>query len=220
MSTGHPVTIETMESFINLSTPSRMERLREQSPDLERAYRALSDLQSRVGSTDLYRTVTHEYVLNGVIGGTFDDSIQMVEQLILPHAEELAQAKDDSVRKVIRGMTMRANLREYENSFFVSRSRPSEDPRVITEAVTELRAITSVWSLDLPGYKISEVISRTNSPSTLQLSWNTPLYLLLKKLPERGDDIIRIIRSEREINGDRIAAMLDSVDNPMRSGVL
>lgn len=220
MSAERPVTIESMEEFLNITTASRMERLRIQDPDLERAYRVLSGLQSRVGNADLYRLVTGQYVLNGVIGGTFDDSIRMVETLILPYAEELAQARDDSIRKVIRGMTMRAKLMEYQSSFFVSRSRLSDDPEVITAAVNELRVIASVWSLDLPGNEISQIVSRTNSPPTLQLSLNTPLYLLLKELPERVDDIITVIRSEREINGDRIAVMMDSVSNPMKSGAL
>lgn len=214
------VTVEMMENFINLTTGSRVERLRTQAPDLERAYRVLSELQSRVGHTDLYRIVISEYVLSGVIGGTFDDSIRMVDTLILPYAEELAQARDGAVRKVIRGMTMRSKLMGYRGSFFDSVSSLSRDPNRITEAVNELRVITSVWSLDLPKYEIVEVISRTNSPPTLQLSLNTPLYLLLKELPDRGDDIINIIRSEREINGDRIAAMLDATGTPMRSGAL
>lgn len=214
------VTVDMMQDFIGLTTGTREERLVKQNPDLERAYRVLSDLQSKVGTTDLYRLVTSEYALTGVITGTFDDSIRMVETLILPYAEELSQARGDSVRKTIRGMVLRSKLWDYHGSFFDSHSSLSSDPKVVQRAINELRVITSVWSLDLPGHEISEIISRTNSPPTLQLSMNTPLYLLLKELPDRGDDIIAVIKSEREIDGDRIAAMIDSADNPMRSGAL
>jgi hypothetical protein len=209
-----------MDEFLNLPTDTRRERLRRQEPDLDRAYRVLSELRSRVGHADLYRLVTSEYVLTGVVMGTFDDSIRMVETLILPYADEFTRARDDSVRKTIRGMTLRSKLMGYQGSFFDSRSSLSRDPEIIQRAINELRVITSVWSLDLPRHEISEIISRTNSPPTLQLTLNTPLYLLLQELPDRGDDIITVIGAEREIDGDRIAAMIDSAGTPMRSGAL
>jgi hypothetical protein len=117
-------------------------------------------------------------------------------------------------------MTLRSKLMGYQGSFFDSRSSLSRDPEIIQRAINELRVITSVWSLDLPRHEISEIISRTNSPPTLQLTLNTPLYLLLQELPDRGDDIITVIGAEREIDGDRIAAMIDSAGTPMRSGAL
>lgn len=219
MSSSFHVPVSVLDEFTSL-TPSREQRLSSQNPNVEFAYEVLSDLRDRIGHTDLYRTITSEYVLNGVISGTFDDVIRMIDVLIRPYAEELSEARNDAVRKVIKGMILRSKAREYEGSLFASRSSLSSDSRLVSQARIELRVVAAIWSVDRPGHEITQVVSRTNSPPTLQLTYGTSLTSLIAKSPERCDEIIRIIRSENEIDGDRIAAMLDSPDTPLRSGAL
>lgn len=199
----------------------RYEQLKSQNVDLDRAYRVLSELQSKIGGTELYRLLTSHYIASGIIAKALDDAVRTIELLILPHALELAEGDAQHVHRALNGLLKRSELwHGYKDSFFDGWMKLSSEPSMIRAASNELRVIAALERAELSPAARGEVLSGSNSPPTRILSMNTPLDLLLQARPECADRIIEIIIHERETDGDRIAEILDSDAPAIASGIL
>lgn len=218
--TGTAVTLDMVEELLDLNGYV-FEKLKNQHVDLERAYRVLHDLNGQIGGTELYRLLRSHYMVSGIHGKSLDATVRTIELLVLPHATELADGSEQVVHATLTGLLKRSEIwHRYENSHFDGWMSLSSDPRMILSASNEMRTIAAVERCGLTRPRRDRVISRNNSPRTLLLSLNTPLHLLLQSRPEQIDAIIEVIGREREIDGDRIAAILDSDAAALSSGLL
>jgi hypothetical protein len=214
------VTAEMVEELLGLNGYV-FEKLKAQQADLEHVYRVLHELQAQIGGTELHRLLKSHYIVSGIHKNSLDATMRTIELLVLPYAAELAEGSDQIVHAALTGLLKRSEIwHGYKNTHFDGWMSFARDPLMIRSASNELRAIAAVERSGLTRDIRDRVISRNNSPRTLMLSLNTPLHLLLESRPEQIDGIIDVIAREREIDGDRIAVILDSEAAALASGLL
>lgn len=188
---------------------------RQRAFDEDRALRLVSGLHESMSRSSFFHTMRSDFI-TAIRDDKIDLLTRVLEKLILHYAGEFSEhwtPVNDSYRAIFRLVTIRSNqysLKGYEML--------DKDPRLLQEFSNELRVLAALYHPSVAIESRNGIVSR--SEKAVLLTYNTPLYLLLKERPNDIDKIVGFICSEGTTDGNRIRGMIDSEHLSLSSGYL